>query len=222
MKKLMIFLSMILLLDRTYAQKKYYLEPVTIDNEITVSLPKEFKKTDATGQQSWAANAIYGSVLVIRSVNPTDAKLVKNTDGLNNVFKEYVKKIQASSGKDGEITDEHNTTVGKLTAHDFVLQTDTGSGVQMRRFRLLYTKAATYTFEYLYEDFRKDEAIGEMNAFFSSIQTAPDLDHTDQYVITAPGGSSVFVKITLFGLLPLGAIIALVIWLKRRNSMTLT
>jgi len=223
MKKLMIFLSMIMLIDRTYAQAptNYYLSPVKIDNEVTVSLPKDFKQNAAKGQQSYAANGKYGSLFVISSQNPTNAKAVKNVNGLDAVFKEYIKKVQTSSGQ-GTVINDHDVIMGKLQVCDFTLQTDTGSGVQSRHFRLLYTKNTTYTFEYLYDDFRKDEAVGEMNAFFGSIKTAPDLDRDDQYVISAQSSSSVIVKIILFGLIPLGAIIAAIVYFRRRNTMSLT
>ncbi|MEO6520507.1 MAG: hypothetical protein ABIN91_02445 [Mucilaginibacter sp.] len=222
MKKLMIFLSMIMLVDRTYAQKKYYLDPVAIDNSVTVSLPKEFTKTNVNGQESFAANGQYGTMFVIRSMNPATAKDVKNADGLDKVFKEYVKKVQNSSGK-GVILEDHDVTMGKLTARDFTLQTDTGSGVQSRHFRLIYTKNITYTFEYLYDDVSKDIAAGEMNAFFSSIKTDADMDHTDQYVVSTQSDHSIFTKIIFFGLIPLALIIGIVIYFKRRDdTMTLT
>lgn len=221
MKKLMIFLSLILAIDQTFAQTNYYLSPVTIDNEVTVSLPKEFKKNATNGEQSFAANGKYGTFFVIRSVNPPNAKIVKNANGLDNVFQEYIKKVQTSSGK-GTIINDHDTQMGKLSVCDFVLQTDTGSGLQSRHFRLLYTKNVTYTFEYLYDDFRKDEAAGEIQAFFSSIKTASDLDQNDQYMITAKSAGSVLVKILLFGVLPLAVIIGIVIFFRRRNAMSLT
>jgi hypothetical protein len=222
MKKLMIFLSMIMLIDRTYAQKKYYLDPVAIDNSVTVSLPKEFNKTNVNGQESFAANGQYGTMFVIRASNPATAKDVKNADGLDKVFKEYVKKVQNSSGK-GVILEDHDVTMGKLTARDFTLQTDTGSGLQSRHFRLIYTKNITYTFEYLYDDVSKDIAAGEMNAFFSSIKTDAGLDQTDQYVVSTQTDHSVFTKIILFGLIPLALIIGIVIYFKRRDdTMTLT
>lgn len=221
MKKLMIFLSMIMLVDRTYAQKKYYLDPVAVDNSVTVSLPKEFNKTNLNGQVSFVANGQYGTMFVIRTSNPATAKAVKNADGLDNVFKEYVKKVQNSSGK-GVILNDHDVTMGKLTARDFVLQIDTGSGLQSRHFRLIYTKNITYTFEYLYDDESKDIAAGEMNAFFSSIKTDADMDHADQYVISSQTGHSLITKIVLYGLIPLALIIGIIIYFKRRDTMTLT
>ncbi|RKR82335.1 hypothetical protein BDD43_2511 [Mucilaginibacter gracilis] len=221
MKKLMIFLSVLLLINRTYAQKQYYLTPVKLDSSVAVSLPKEFSKNAATGQQSFVANGVYGSFLVIRSVNPPGGKTVKNTNGLDNVFQEYIKKVQTSSGN-GTVVNVRDTTMGKLAVCDFILQTDTGSGVQLRHFKLLYTKNTTYTFEYLYDDFRKDEADGEMKAFFSSIKTAPDLDRDDQYIVTAQSSQPIIVKIILFGLIPLAIIIAVIVFLRRRDTMTLT
>jgi hypothetical protein len=221
MKKLMIILCMVGLIDRTYAQKNYYLSPVNIDNSVTVSLPKEVTKNKTQGSEAFAANGTYGAMVVVRSTNPATAKTVKNTDGLDHVFEDYIKKVQTSSGK-GTIVDDHDITIGKLAAREFTLQIDTGSGLQLRHFRLIYTKATTYAFEYLYDDFRKDEAIGEMNAFFGSIKTDADLDRADQYVVTSQTDHSIFTKIILFGLIPLALIIGIVTFFRRRTTMTLS
>ncbi len=217
----MILLSAFQFAGRTFAQNPYYLYPVTIDNEVTVSMPKDYKTTKTGDEQSFAANGQFGTMLLIRTPNPPNAQIVKNKNGLDNVFQEYIKKVQ-SSLKQGTIINDHDTNMGKLEVCDFMLQVDTGAGVQVRHFRLLYTKNTTYTFEYLYDDFRKDEAGGEMNAFFQSIKTAPDLDRDDQYIITAQDTSDVLVKILLLGLLPLGVVAGAVIYFRRRSNVELT
>src|ERR1700748_1040454 len=163
MKKLMIYIGVVLFAMQAHAQ--YYLSPVKIDSLVTVSMPKEFTRSNTAGQQIISANGQFGSMLVIRSLNPVAAKTVKNEKGLDNVFKEYVKKVQASLTA-GNIKNDHDTTIGKLTARDFILQVDTGSGPQSRHFTLVYTKNVSYTFEYLYDDFRKDVAGGAMKAVF--------------------------------------------------------
>jgi hypothetical protein len=225
MKRLIIFLSIFLFIEhtqaqKTQAQKQYYLKPVAIDSSVSVSLPQQYTKNNTSGQQSFVANGEYGTMLVIRSANPVNTNEVKNEKGLNNVFKEYVKKVQSSLTK-GTIINDHDTIMGKLEVRDFILQIDTGSGLQSRHFRLLYTKNTTYAFEYLYDDFRKDVASGEMEAFFQSIKTAPDLDRDDQYVITNQSDQPAYVNILLFGLIPLAVIIALIIFF-RRKTMSLT
>ncbi|WP_139112969.1 hypothetical protein [Mucilaginibacter sp. PPCGB 2223] len=164
MKKLILYFSIILFAAQANAQKNYYLKPVKIDSLVTVSLPVEFTRTSSGGQDILSANGSYGSMLVIRSINPPSQQSVKNPNGLDNVFKEYVKKVQQSLSQ-GSIVNDHDTTVGKLTARDFVLQVDTGSGSQLRHFTLVYTKNVSYTFEYLYDDFRKDLAMGNEGVF---------------------------------------------------------
>ena len=219
MKKLIMFLSVILLIDQAKAQKKenFYLSPVAVDNSVTVSMPKEFIRTTNGGQETISANGTFGSMVVVRSQNPANSKVVKNEKGLNNVFEEYVKKVQ-SSLTNGTIINQHNTIVGKLEMCDFILQVDTGSGLQSRHFRLLYTTNTSYTFEYLYDDFRKDLAIPEMNTFFQSIKTAPDLDRADQYIISTQSGRPMIVNILLFGLLPLVVIIVTIVYFRRKPA----
>lgn len=210
-------IGLFLMAEHTQAQKNYYLSPVSLDSSVSVSLPKQFTKSNTNNQLTYAANGEYGTMVVIKSANPADAKTVKNEKGLNNVFQEYIKKVQSSLAH-GTIVNDHDMMMGKLEVRDFVLQVDSGSGLQLRHFRLLYTKNNTYTFEYLYDDFRKDAATGEMNAFFQSIKTTPDLDRNDQYVTTSQGERPVIVSILLFGLLPLTAIIAIVVFFRRRTT----
>jgi len=215
MKKLILYFSIILLAAQANAQKNYYLSPVKVDNLVSVSLPKEFSRSKAGGQDIYSANASYGSMLVIRTVNPPSQQSVKNPKGLDNVFKEYVKKVQQSLSQ-GSITNDHDTTVGKLTARDFVLQVDTGGGLEMRHFILVYTKNVTYTFEYLYSDFRKDLALGEMNAFLNSIKVSPELTTADQY-ITVPTRFPV-VTIVVIGA-ALFVIICAIVFMRRRPNL---
>jgi len=193
MKKLVLYLSIFLFARQANAQ--YYLSPVKVDNLISVSMPKEYTKSNQGGQDVLTANGSYGSMVVIRSVNPVLKQPVKNVKGLDNVFKEYIKNVQRSL-PEGNISHERDTTIGKLTAHDFVLQLDTGSGSELRYFRLIYTKNVTYTFQYLYDDFRKDLAVGEMNAYLQSISISPELTTADQYVTVAP--TFPIVKVIIF------------------------
>ena len=215
MKKLILYFSIILLAAQANAQKNYYLSPVKVDNLVSVSLPKEFSRSKAGGQDIYSANASYGSMLVIRTVNPPSQQSIKNPKGLDNVFKEYVKNVQQSLSQ-GSITHDHDTTVGKLTARDFILQVDTGGGLEMRHFILVYTKNVSYTFEYLYSDFRKDLAVGEMNAFFNSIKVSPELTTADQY-ITVPTRFPV-VTIVVIGVV-LFVIICAIVFMRRRPNL---
>jgi len=212
MKKLIIYLSIFLFVKQASAQQ-YYLKPVTIDSLVSVSLPKEYTKKDTLGEQIYSAKGTYGAMLVLRSINPSNAKTIKNEKGLDNVFNEYIKKIQ-SSVTHGTVLNDHDTTITNLQARDFTLQVDSGAGAQSRHFTLIYTKNVTYTFQYLYEDFRMDLAKGEMKAFLKSIKVSPQLTSANQF-IKVPG-SPVIVKILLFGGIPLIVIIAFVVIRRRR------
>jgi hypothetical protein len=194
MKRFIILCFVSLLVKQAEAQTKYYLSPVKIDNQVTVSLPAEQTKYDTLGQQTVSAHGTYGSMLVIRAANPANAKDVKNESGLDKVSQTYVSNLQKSL-YNSSIIAAHDTTIGKLKAYEFTLQVDSGSGVQSRHFTLLYTKNVTYTFEYLYDDFRKDLAAGESKAFFNSIKVSDNLTTASQYVIVAPGFFTPLIKI---------------------------
>lgn len=216
MKKLIIYLSILLVAAQAKAQGQYFLYPVKIDSLVSVSMPKEFTRSNAGGQQIISGNGQYGAMLVIRTPNPTTAKAVKNEKGLDNVFKEYVKKVQASL-TEGTIKNDHDTTIGKLTARDFTLQVDTGSGSQSRHFTLVYTKNVSYTFEYLYDDFREDLPIGEMKAFLGSISVSPELTTADQYVTTSQSSFPVVKVVVIGGIVLL--IVGVVVFFRRRPDL---
>jgi len=213
MKKLILMFGIFLLVRQADAQ--YYLTPVKLDDKVSVSMPKEFRKTNANGQGILLANGQYGSMMVITSANPTAAKTVKNPNGLDNVFKDYVKNVQKSLPA-GTIINDHDTTIGKLVARDFILQVDTGSGTQSRHFIMLYTKSTSYTFEYLYDDFRKNYAMGEMKAFLGSINVSPELTYADQYMIVAR--SLPVVRIIIIAGIAF-VIIGLVVFYRRRPKL---
>jgi LPXTG-motif cell wall-anchored protein len=192
---------------------------VALDNTVSINLPVDFHKIDTLGQQTYTANAEYGYIIVSRMPNPSTNKTLKKEKDLNNVFKEYIRKVQGSL-KEGNITDDHDTIINKLEMHDFVLRTDTGSGVQLRKFRILYTKPVTYTFQYLYDEARQDVAAKEMNVFFANIKSAPSLDGTDQFTTfgKSQGISSTTIVLVISGL----AIILFIIIMvrkKRRHDM---
>lgn len=179
MKKLMISFSLALFAFTAFGQR---LKTVTLDSLVSVKLPADYHKQDTLGQQTYTANAEYGYIIVGRSPNPPGNKTLKKEKELNNVFKEYIAKV-LNSLSDGTVENDHDTIINNIEVRDFTLRTDTGSGVQLRRFRILYTKPVTYTFQYLYDDMRKDIAANEINAFFKSIQLSPDFNGTDQFTL---------------------------------------
>jgi subtilase family serine protease len=213
MKKLLVLFSILLLVRQADAQTKYYLSPVKIDQMVSVSLPNGSVKLDTLGQQTISAKGAYGSMLVIRAAN-TKGEPVKNESGLDEVFKTYIQTLQKSL-PDGEVLNAHDTTINKLKAYSFTLQIDSGSGIQSRRFVLLYTKNVSYTFEYLYDDFRKDLAAGEGKAFFNSIRVSEDLTKASQYITVSADRFTPLIKIIIAAII-LAIIIGVIVIIRRR------
>ncbi|QKJ30145.1 hypothetical protein HQ865_10360 [Mucilaginibacter mali] len=219
MKKILISFSMILFALAGYSQQA--IKPVKLDSVVSVNLPVDFNKTDTLGQQTYSARGQYGYIIVSRVPNPPNKVLKKEKD-LKNVFKEYIFKVQASL-KEGNITDNHDTIINKLEVRDFVLRTDTGSGVKLRKFRILYTQPVTYTFQYLYDEARKDVASKEMDAFFKSIKSPPELDGTDQYTTFGKWqGFSTTVIVLVAAGVAIIVFIVLMLRKKRRHDILLT
>ncbi|WPU95896.1 hypothetical protein SNE25_10240 [Mucilaginibacter sabulilitoris] len=207
MKKIIFSLILILFTATAFAQK---FKPVKLDSLVTVSLPDNVQKKDTLGQQIYSANGSVGFMIVIRAANPkTNTPLNKEKD-LNNVLKTYIEGIQKQSGN-GSVMNPRDTLIGKLEAKVFTLRVDntgsTGEPIQLRHFILLYTQEATYTFQYYYEEQRKDLVKGELKTFTSSIKLAPDLKRNDQYISNAKGLSTP-AKIGIYGG---GAVIIIII-----------
>lgn len=178
MKKILIgFFITITTAITTQAQ---VLRPVKIDSLVTVSLPAEFSKKDTLGQQIYSGNGSFGYMVVVKAPNPTEKTLKKEKD-LNKVFKEYINKVQTQSGYGSSILNSKDTIVNNIEVRDFTLRTDNDQGVQIRKFRLIYTKPATYTFQVTYPEERQDLAANEVKSFFASIKMAPGFDGTDQF-----------------------------------------
>jgi tetrahydromethanopterin S-methyltransferase subunit F len=178
MKKILINISLILLGLPAFCQTQ---KTVQLDSLVSVTLPADYTKRDTLGQQTYTASSQYGFLVASRSPNPSTNKTLKKERELNNIFKEYIRKVQASLSN-GTVINDHDTIINKLEVRDFTIRTDTGSGVQLRKFRILYTRPVTYTFEFLYDESRQDVGKKEMDAFFNSIKTDPDLDGRDQYL----------------------------------------
>ncbi|PTQ92925.1 hypothetical protein C8P68_11056 [Mucilaginibacter yixingensis] len=216
MKKIIIALNLSLIF--CLGAMAQQLKTVALDSTVSVQLPSDFKKMDTLGQQTYTAGTAFGYVIVNRAPNPQNKTLTNEKD-LQNVFKEYIRKVQTSLS-DGTISKEHDTIVNKLMVHDFMLQTDTGAGVQLRQFRILYTKPATYTFQYLYDEMRKDVSAKEMNDFFKSIKVADDVRGTDQYTTFGQAqGMSTPLKMGIIGGILLIVVLVLVLT-RRRKTLT--
>ncbi|RZA00270.1 MAG: hypothetical protein EOP47_14455 [Sphingobacteriaceae bacterium] len=192
MKKILSIFSILAFTISTYSQG---LKPVKIDSLVTVSLPAKYDLKDTAGQKIFSGNGSMGYMIVIRTT--VDNAPLKKEKDLNNVFKEYMKKVQSQSS--GSILDSRDTTIGDLKAKVFGLETDDQNGVEIRNFTVLYTKEALYTFEYVYPSMRKDNIKEENKAFFSSISISSDLHRTDQYTNTTATGLSPVGRIAIFG-----------------------
>ncbi|MES2426708.1 MAG: hypothetical protein V4560_07020 [Bacteroidota bacterium] len=206
MKKIILSSAAFILFAVTgFAQE---LKPVAIDSMVTVSLPVAYQKTDTLGQQVFSSNSALGYVVVLRTPNAKNTAPLKRENDLDNVLKDNVKSIQAESNN-ASAQFVRDTTIGKLKAKTFTLQTDNGQGdIQFRNIVLLYTNAASYVFEYVYPNARKDVIANDYKAFVNSIKLSPELQRNDQYLSNAKGMSPVLIT----GILIL-AVVLLVVFL---------
>jgi hypothetical protein len=196
------------------------IKPVKIDSLVTISLPSAYQKKDTTDRTIFSANASYGYMVVLREPNAKNNTPLQKEKDLNKVLKAYIKGIQGqSAGSSAE--NVRDTTVGALKAKTFTLKTDDGSGdIEYRNFVLLYTQDATYTFEYVYPENRKDLIKDEYRSYISSIRLSPDLKRNDQYLSNAKGMTTI-TKIEIFGGGALLAVLIIVIIKRRRRRLAL-
>jgi hypothetical protein len=196
------------------------LKSVKIDSLVTVSLPASYTKKDTLGQQLFSANSNFGYIVVLRAPNAKNTAPLKREKDLNNVLKDNVNSIRGESSN-ASAQFVRDTTIGTLKAKTFTLQTDNGQGdVQLRDFIIIYTTAATYTFDYTYPESRKEVVKDEYNAFVHSIALSPKLQRNDQYLSNASGMSPVL-QIGLFGGGGLLIIITIVLYLQKKRRLEL-
>jgi hypothetical protein len=216
MKKLIILFSILFLVDTVYGQGY---KPVKVDSLVTISLPVKNTKKDTLGQQIYSANTDLGYMITILEPNAKGQPLQEEKD-LNSVLKKYVKGIQSQSGN-GSAQNVRDTTIGTLKAKAFTLFTkDPAGDDQYRNFVLLYTKDATYTFEYGYSGTRKELVKDEAKAYFSSIKLSPELQRNDQYTETsASKGSTNNLVLEIGGGVLIIGILAWLIFRKRSDEL---
>ena len=216
MKKIFLISATLILSAITgFAQE---VKPVAIDSMVTVSLPSTYQKTDTLGQQVFSSNSALGYVVVLRTPNAKNTAPLKRENDLDNVLKANVKSIQdESSNASAQFV--RDTTIGKLKAKTFTLQTDNGQGdIQFRNIVLLYTTTASYVFEYVYPNARKDVVANDYKAFVNSIKLSPELQRTDQYLSNAKGISPVLIT----GILILavgGLVVFLVVFIQKKRRL---
>jgi len=219
MKKV-IFLFVILFSAITVFGQGY--KPVKIDSLVTISMPAGYTQKDTLGQRIYTANTDLGYIVTMVEPNAKNNQPLKKANDLNDVFKKYISGIQKQSGN-GSAQNVRDTTVGTLKAKAFTLITDDGSGnIQNRAFLLIYTKDATYTFQYDYPDMRKDMIKPEAKAYFSSIKLSPELQRNDQYTdihSTASGIKTLSIVEIGGGAMALLLIVWLVFFRNRGNEL---
>ncbi|GAA4103993.1 hypothetical protein [Mucilaginibacter panaciglaebae] len=213
MKKIILISASLIL--SAFAGFGQTLKPVAIDSAVTVSLPEAYTKTDTLGQQIYSSNSPLGYVVVLRTPNAKNTAPLQHESDLDKVLKENIKNIQAGTDY-ASAQYVRDTTIGKLKAKTFTLQTDNGGGdIQLRNIVLLYTNAATYIFEYAYPNARKEMVSGEYKSFVNSIKLAPTLDRHDQYVSNSKGVSATWL-IVIAGIILL--IIGSIYWYRQRQK----
>lgn len=195
-------------------------KPYKIDDSVQVSLPPDFKKTDTLGQTQITANTTFGFIQITKQPdNPLTTPDIEKLKHLNQYYDDFVQRIN-SSAKDGRIINEKDTLLGKLHVKDFTLEVDSGSGKQIRNFRILHENSATYAFQYLYKDISREYAVSESDTFFNSIKIPPTIGINSQF--TSPEnttGESPATNTTLYiGLaIILLLIIALIVYFKKKR-----
>jgi hypothetical protein len=217
MKKIIFSFTLLLFAVPGFSQ---LIKPVKIDSLVSISLPSGYQKKDTTDRAIFSANALYGFMVVLREPNAKNNTPLQKEKDLNKVLKTYIKGIQGeSAGSSAE--NIRDTIVGALKAKTFTLKSDDGSGdIQYRNFVLLYTQDATYTFEYVYPENRKDLVKDEYRSFISSIRLSPELKRNDQYLSNAKGMATI-TKIEIFGGGVLLAVFIIVIITRRRRRLAL-
>ena len=217
MKKILLIICLSLLTSFGYSQ---LYKTVKVDSLITVTLPSVYTKKDTAGQQTFSAKASYGFIVVTRIPNAANNAPLKKEKDLNQVFKNYVKDVQQVGN--GTILNERDTLLGTVKGHLFTLKTQDDNGdVQYRQFLFIYTRDASYTFQYFYNEGQSELAGQDTKPFYSSIKLKPDLQRSDQYLVPSNPGMSGGVKLIVFGgsgVIVILIIISLLIRRKKRRA----
>ena len=195
MKKLFLIFSLIFFTTIGYSQ---LYKTVKVDTLISVSLPAVYTKKDTAGQQTLSAKASFGFIVVTRIPNAANNAPLKKEKDLNQVFKNYVKDVQQVGN--GTILNERDTLISAVKGHLFTLKTQDDNGdVQFRQFLFIYTRDASYTFQYFYNEGQSELVGADTKPFYSSIKLQPDLQRNDQYLVPSKPGMSGGLKALLYG-----------------------
>ena len=222
MKKTILFQLLFMLCLSAVAQQ---FETVKIDDHVSVSIPKGNLKKDTLGQNIISATGAFGNIFILKTPDdPSQTPDIEKAKHLDNYYSSYLKRIHASTK--GIISEEKDTTIGKLHVKDFTLQIDSGTGKQIRDFRILHENNATYTFEFLYPEIQKEYAKADVQKFFNSINVVDDSSIKSQFTEPedttgkVPAGGN---KLLLYGGIAAAIIIIIValILAKRKRDRNL-
>lgn len=154
---------------------------VKIDSAVSFQLPKGYERTKSDSENNFVARTAFGTILVFKAVDdPIVTPDIERDKHLKDYYDDYIKRVESSTG-DGKITNEKDTLLGDLKVKDFTLAIDSGTGVQVRKFRILHANSATYTFEFLSEDIHAEYAGEDADKFFNSIKVNENLVRADQF-----------------------------------------
>ena len=178
MKKLQFSILLLLMNVVTYGQNW---KPYKIDDSVQVSLPEGFVRKDTLGQTIITAETSFGNILITKTPdNPKSTPDIEKEKHLKKYYDNFVKDIQKSA-KEGIISGEKDTTLEQLRIKEITLAVDSGNGKQFRNIRILHENSATYTFQFLYNDFQESYAAPELTTFFNSLKIPPQAGIESQF-----------------------------------------
>lgn len=154
---------------------------IKLDSAVSFQLPAGFKKAKSDTASSFSASTAFGTILIFKANdNPIVTPDIERDQHLTDYYNDYIERVESSTS-DGKIINEKDTVLGDLKVKDFTLEIDTGSGVELRKFRILHANNATYTFEFLFEEMHKEYAAAESDQFFNSIRVNEKVLRADQF-----------------------------------------
>src|ERR1700748_3503491 len=115
MKKIILSFTLILSTILGFSQN---VKPVKLDSLVTISFPAGYQTKDTAGQHIVSVTGDYGYMIAISAANEKNNTPLKTQKDLNNVFKDYTKKIQAQDPGSSPIH-MRDTTIGTLKARAF-------------------------------------------------------------------------------------------------------
>lgn len=153
-----------------------------IDRFVTVQMPDEFQSTDTLGQSISTGYTDYAMISVSKmEIAAGEGVSVRDQHSLAEFYTGFRKGVVRSFGATliAEDITEHNG----LTWNHFSCRVTNEDGVNIRHCEVLFLQNAIYSMQYWIaeSDIADSNLLAEQKQFFSSIKTAPELTHADQY-----------------------------------------